>query len=79
VVQCLTSLGEYLECLAPVLAVDGIAVVQRLLTAWRNRPCLLPDLLRLLTSLLAHRRSAFACTMPHIITCCAAAFSLSGL
>lgn len=58
VVQCLGSIGEYMECLALVLAADGIGIVQRLLHAWRERLILLADLLRLLVALLVHRRHA---------------------
>ncbi|BDA44800.1 probable DDB1- and CUL4-associated factor 1 at C-terminar half [Coccomyxa sp. Obi] len=58
VVQCLGSFGEYMECLALVLAADGVGVVKRLLHAWRDKPILLADLLRLLVALLVHRRFA---------------------
>lgn len=64
VVQCLGSFGEYMECLALVLAADGVAVMARLLHAWREQPTLLADLLRLLVALLVHRRSVHACCLP---------------
>ena len=56
VVQCLRFLAEYLEVLGPVLQADGVAVVLHLLQQWRKRPTWLPDILGLISSLLAHRR-----------------------
>ncbi len=56
VVQCLGSFGEYMECLALVLAADGVGIMKRLLHAWHDKPILLADLLRLLVALLVHRR-----------------------
>lgn len=55
-VQCLRFLAEYLEVLGPVLAADGVRVVLKLLSQWRGRPTWLPDILGLISSLLAHRR-----------------------
>ncbi|KAK9813653.1 hypothetical protein WJX73_001935 [Symbiochloris irregularis] len=57
-VQCLSCMGEYQECLGPLLAERCVDVVLALVADWR--PCS-PDLveaLRLLCSLLAHRRVA---------------------
>ncbi len=69
VVQCLRFLAEYLEVLGPVLQANGVAAVLQLLQQWRTRRTWLPDILGLLSSLLAHRRWApcrkFACA----ITC----------
>jgi len=56
VVQCLRFLAEYLEVLGPVLQSDGVAVVLHLLQEWQDRPSWLPDILGLISSLLAHRR-----------------------
>ena len=55
-VQCAASLGEYLEFLPPLLAAGGMKMVLRLLDAWRSHPSLLNDALRMLGSLLAHRK-----------------------
>ena len=54
--QCAVSLGEYLEFLPPFLAVGGVKLMLRLIDAWRSQPGLLNDALRMLSSLLAHRR-----------------------
>lgn len=72
VVQCLGSFGEYMECLALVLAADGVGVMQRLLHAWRKEPILLADLLRLLVALLVHRRLLTQPLSSHDVlsTCC---------
>ena len=56
VVQCLRFLAEYLEVLGPVLQADGVAAVLRLLQRWGERRTWLPDILGLISSLLAHRR-----------------------
>ena len=55
-VQCAACMGEYLECLGPLLAHGGVRVVLRLLDAWRLGTCNLADALRLLGALLAHRK-----------------------
>ncbi len=55
-VQCAASLGEYLEFLPPLMAVGGIKLILRLLDAWRLQPSPLNDALKMLSSLLAHRR-----------------------
>ena len=55
-VQCAASLGEYLEFLPPLMAVGGVKLILRLLDAWRVHPSQLNDALRMLSSLLAHRR-----------------------
>jgi len=45
-----------LEFLPPLLLAGGIKLVLRLLDAWRGHPGQLNDALRMLTSLLAHRK-----------------------
>ena len=55
-VQCAVSLGEYLEFLPAFMAAGGVKLILRLLDAWRYQPHLLNDALRMLSSLLAHRR-----------------------
>lgn len=55
-VQCAASLGKYLEFLPPLMAVGGVKLILRLLDAWRVHPSQLNDALRMLSSLLAHRR-----------------------
>lgn len=55
-VQCLACMGEYQECLGPLLAERIVEVVLALLVDWRPFPVELVDVLRLQCSLLAHRR-----------------------
>ncbi|KAK9811850.1 hypothetical protein WJX72_011159 [[Myrmecia] bisecta] len=57
-VQCLACMGEYLECLGPVLAEQGLAVLCELMRSWRTSHAGIVDALRLLCSLVAHRRFA---------------------
>ena len=56
-VQCCACMGEYQECLGPLMGERIVEVVLRLLAEWHSRPPELVDCLRLLCSLLAHRRS----------------------
>lgn len=55
-VQCCACMGEYQECLAPLMAEGIVDVVLHLLADWRLQAVELVDVLRLLCSLLAHRR-----------------------
>lgn len=57
-VQCCACMGEYQECLGPLMAEGIVEVVLTLLADWRARPVELVDALRLLCALLAHRKCA---------------------
>lgn len=55
-VQCAVSLGEYMEFLPPFMAAGGVSLILRLLDAWKYWPHKLNDALKMLSSLLAHKR-----------------------
>ena len=57
-VRCLACMGEYVECLGPILKDRGVEICLELLKMWRHRPPCLSTLLSLISSLLAHRKYA---------------------
>ena len=57
-VQCLACMGEYVECLGPILKDKGVEVSLELLRQWRRSPKALCVLLHLICALLAHRKYA---------------------
>eukprot|EP00898_Chlorokybus_atmophyticus_P007939 jgi/Chlat1/8146/Chrsp76S07604 len=57
-IQCMACMGEYLECLGPVLQERGVDVVVHLLRRHGGDLVLLNDTLHMVCALVAHRRFA---------------------
>lgn len=54
--QCVAALGEYVECLGPVLQEAGVEASVALLRRYGSDASLAGDVLRCVCALLAHRR-----------------------
>eukprot|EP00803_Ostreobium_quekettii_P004630 evm.model.scf_672.6 EVM.evm.TU.scf_672.6 scf_672:23684-28573(+) len=57
-IQCLAGLGEYVECLGPLLQEQGVDVVVGLIRRHMHNDRLLMEVLHLANALLAHRKFA---------------------